>query len=98
MRLLFALLCAAIASLQNVHAMTLIVFNNSDDGPSSLRAEIREARSGDTIIFEVRGAIYISSQLVISQSITISGPGGNLLVAGNRARLDMGRIFFVSRG
>ena len=92
-----ALLCAAVASLHNVHAETLTVTNANDDGPGSLRWEIRNARSGDTIIFSVRGNIRIRSQLNIHQSISIEGPGRDkLAVDAFNGHLRTLRVFFVS--
>ena len=75
-RFLFTLLCAAVASLQIVHASTLTVTNTSDSGVGSLRGVLASALDGDTIDFAVTGTITLSSgQLEVSKSIMINGPG-----------------------
>ena len=63
---------------------TLIVTNDSDNGPGSLRDQIASAASGDTITFDnslVGDTITLTTgELVISRSISIIGPGSNRLV------------------
>src|SRR5205809_231723 len=46
---LFTLLCAAIASLQIVHAATITVSNTNDSGASSLRQALADANDGATL-------------------------------------------------
>ncbi|CAG0935482.1 hypothetical protein TFLX_04323 [Thermoflexales bacterium] len=70
-------------------ATTLIVTNTNDSGPGSLRAAIVQASPEDTIVFapSVRGTITLTTgQLVISKTLTITGPGaGNITISGNHA-------------
>ncbi len=62
---------------------TLTVTNLSDTGTGSLRAAIAQAQNGDTITFSPSldgGTIQLTTgQLVITQNLTITGPGANLL-------------------
>jgi hypothetical protein len=70
-------------------AATLTVMNTNDSGPGSLRAAIIQASPGDTIVFapSVRGTITLTTgQLVISKSLTITGPGAeSITISGNHA-------------
>ena len=71
------LLCAVAIP---VHATTITVTNTNDSGPGSLRQALADASDGDTITFTVTGAIQLTSgELVIDNSITISGPGADSL-------------------
>ena len=59
-----------------------IVNNNNDSGTDSLRAVIANVCAGSIITFapNVTGAINLTSdQLLINKSLTINGPGANLL-------------------
>ena len=64
-----------------------------DSGAGSLRAAIAIAHSGDTIDFAqgLHGTITLtSSDLPISDSVTINGPGANKLsVSGNNSSRDL---------
>jgi hypothetical protein len=83
---LFTLLCAAIASVQIVHAATFTVTNTGDDsmdpppgaGTGTLRQAIVDANSNagaDTITFSVTGTIQLDRALpTLSDDVTISGP------------------------
>jgi len=57
---------------------TLKVLNTADSGPSSLRAEIAAAQSGDTIVFDpsLSGQTITlnSGELAINKSLNIQGP------------------------
>src|SRR5882724_1577762 len=76
--LLFALLCAAVASVQIVDAATITVMNTNDSSSGSLRQALADANDGDTIDFSVTGTITLTTgQLVAGKSVTISGPGAN---------------------
>jgi hypothetical protein len=71
------LLCAVAIP---VHATTITVTNTNDSGAGSLRQALADASDGDTITFAVTGAIQLTSgELVIDNSITISGPGADSL-------------------
>jgi len=91
---LITLLCAAFASVQLVHAATITVTNTNDSGAGSLRQALVDASNLDTINFAVTGTIT-SSNLVVDKSVTISGPGANLLtVDGNHVYT----VFYVASG
>lgn len=80
-------------------ALTLLVYNNNDSGPGSFRQALADNRGlggGSTVIFSniVSGTIrLLGGELVISNDVTIVGPGaGSLVIDGNRAS----RIFNLS--
>ncbi len=54
---------------------------DADDGLTTLREAIAAAMSNDTIDFAVTGTINLSNlgQLIVNKSLTIDGPGANLL-------------------
>jgi hypothetical protein len=70
---------------------TLVVMNNQDSGPGSLRAEIAAAKSKDTINFASTlndQTITLSSELDITHNLTIQGLGaGHLTISGNQTRV-----------
>jgi predicted outer membrane repeat protein len=92
------LLCAAMASLQIVHATTITVMNTDDSGTGSLRQALADANDGDTINFDVSvtGTINLTSgELLVNASIIIAGPSANTLaVDGNSAS----RVFEIASG
>ena len=100
-RILFVitLLFAAMASVQNLHAATITVTSTDDSGlfNGTLRQALAAALDGDTIDFNLTypATILLSTNLVVSSNVTISGPGpNNLAVDGN----VNGRVFFISVG
>jgi hypothetical protein len=82
-----ATIAAALLFLATIpaYATTITVTNTDDSGPGSLRQALSVANDGDTINFAVTGTITLTSaELVVSHSITISGPGAaSLAVSGN---------------
>ncbi|HXP85893.1 MAG TPA: hypothetical protein VN841_14310 [Bryobacteraceae bacterium] len=71
--------CAPAAFAGNIY-----VTNTNDSGPGSLRNAIAGAASGDTIVFNPKAirfpaTITVASPLMISQNLTINGPGVSLL-------------------
>jgi hypothetical protein len=62
-------------------AATLVVTNQANTGPGTLRTLLPTARNGDVITFAVTGFItnISSGGFVISNNISIVGPGSNLL-------------------
>ena len=96
---LITLLCAAIANLPMAHAATITVTSTDDSGlfNGTLRQALAAALDGDTIDFNLTypATILLSTNLVVSSNVTISGPGpNNLAVDGN----VNGRVFFISVG
>jgi hypothetical protein len=79
---------------------TLTVSNNLDSGEGSLRAAIKSAGSGDTIVFASglsgQTITLTGGELAIKKGLDIEGPGAdNLAVSGN----DTDRVFdIVSEG
>ena len=93
---LLTLLCAAVASVQSVHAAPITVTSTADSGANTLRQALADAVDGDTIDFSVTGTITLTSaDLVVDDSITISGPGVNTLaVVGNGTSI----MFYINSG
>ncbi len=74
-----------------------VVTNLNDSGGGSLRQAINDADMGGTITFQagLTGTIRLVSELSINKSLTIQGPGANLLtVSGNNAV----RVFNIKMG
>src|SRR5438094_3832619 len=91
-----ALFCAVAIS---AYANIITVTNTNDSGPGSLRQALADANDGDTITFAVTGAISLTSaELVITNNITISGPGADLLAVSRAANAAPLRIFHVMLG
>jgi len=95
LRLFAAMVAFALSPLAT--ALTYTVANLNDNGPGSLRQAVLDANGNpgsDLIDFAVTGTIVLTTgELVISDSVTISGPGAlSLTVSGNNAsrifRLD----------
>src|SRR5688572_11353325 len=99
-RLLCLFGCALITCMPG-EAIDLLVYNNNNTGPGSLRQAINDNNAlggGNTIIFSntVTGTITLTSgELVISTNATILGPGPQVLtVSGNNAS----RVFNITGG
>jgi len=96
---LITLLCAAIANLPIAHAATITVTSTDDSGlfNGTLRQALAAALDGDTIDFNLTypATILLSTNLVVSSNVTISGPGPNNLVVDGNVN---GRVFFISVG
>ena len=104
---LITLVCAAAASMPSVYAATITVQDTGDgtanaaNCPGSgcrLRDALAAATDGDTINFSVTTPATItltSGQLVVGNSVAISGPGADQLsVNGNAASL----VFYINSG
>jgi hypothetical protein len=68
--------------LPGCNTINTVVSNSNDSGAGSLRAVIANVCNGSTITFasNVRGAINLTSgELAFNKSLTINGPGANLL-------------------
>jgi hypothetical protein len=86
------------ATTMSAHAAIMSVTNTNDSGPGSLRQALADANDGDTIRFAVTGAIQLTSgELVIDKSITISGPGPDMLAVSRSSNTQFG-IFHVMPG
>ena len=86
LRLLAAMVAFALSPLAT--ALTYTVANLNDSGPGSLRQAVLDANANggyDEIQFAVNGTILLTSgEIVISDALTISGPGASrLTVSGN---------------
>ncbi|MGC2627649.1 MAG: choice-of-anchor Q domain-containing protein [Candidatus Udaeobacter sp.] len=85
-----------------IHATTITVINNNDSGPGSLRQALADAHESDTIDFgpALKGETITltTAELGINKSITISGPGPNLLAVSRLQNAPAFRIFNVVAG
>ena len=85
----------------NRPANVITVTNTNDSGPGSLRQALAVVNDGDTINFDsaLNGQIInlTSGELVINNSITIAGPGADLLTV-SRSSSNLFRIFHVMPG
>ena len=93
------LICASLGT--PAVAATLLVSNTNDSGAGSLREAIQQNNAsggGNTIVFPntVTGAItLINGQIVVSNSVTIVGPGAKMLaINGNNSS----RVFHFRGG
>lgn len=93
-----AVLMLIAAALLPLSAATITVSNTDDSGAGSLRQAIADAVSGDVIEFDsgVTGTIILTSgQLTINKSLTINGPGADVLaISGN----NTSRVIQISSG
>jgi hypothetical protein len=71
----------AIAEIRFTIAPTIVTSLNDDNGPGSLRQAIAVATPGSTITFgtSLRGNILLTNSLDITKSLTIHGPGAQVL-------------------
>jgi hypothetical protein len=80
----------------------ITVINTNDSGPGSLRQALVEANHGDTIDFDLalkgQTIILTTAELLIDKSITISGPGANLLAVSRAQDAPAFSIFHVGAG
>ena len=96
--LLIVALAVGMASLPGgtVSATTLTVTSTADSGAGSLRQIIAAAAPGDTITFNASlngQTIYLLSEIVVANNLTITGPGMDLLtISGNTTN----RIFNIT--
>jgi hypothetical protein len=91
-------LSVVLGSVSAQAGVTRTVTVNSDSGAGSLRQAIADSADGDAITFAptLSGTILISSSLVFTKTLTITGPGARKLnVAGTAAVF---RLFHVMGG
>ena len=85
--------------LPGCNTINRIVNNNTDSGPDSLRVVIANVCAGSTITFapSVTGAINLTSgELLLNKSLTINGPGANLLSVQRSPAAGNFRIFNIA--
>ena len=93
-------LVSALSSPRSVTCTTNpVVTSNADSGAGSLRQAILDACDGSTItfssLFSSSQTITLTSQLLVDKSLTVTGPGANLLtVSGN----NVVRVFSIATG
>lgn len=97
--LLFGVVAGSLSLLMpssGVQANTLVVTNNADSGPGSLRQAIVDAIPGDTITFDVsldgQTITLTGGALTINKNLTVVGPFSGIIVSGN----DASRVFVVT--
>jgi hypothetical protein len=95
--LIVALIFTLIQQVQLRNSLTASVTNMQDNGPGSLRDAIATAHPNSTITFasDLRGTIQLTSEINIAQSLTISGPGANVLSISGQGKH---RVFRVLKG
>ena len=79
-------LTLACALTLSAHATVIVVTNTNDSGPGSMRQALAVANDGDTIdATGISGVINLTSgELLVETSVTINGPGADVLaVDGN---------------
>src|SRR5205823_4438518 len=75
---------------------TIIVTNTNDSGAGSLRQALADGNDGDIIGFAVSGTIALTSgELLVNDSITISGPGAENLAVNGSAKST---VFHIAPG
>jgi hypothetical protein len=97
---------SAVFAIRYAHAATTYTVMDTGDGAATpshcpgvgcrLRDALAAVANGDVIDFSVTGTITLTSgQLVVDKSITITGPGANLLSVNGNAS---GRVFYINSG
>jgi hypothetical protein len=83
----------------NRPATTITVTTTADSGPGSLRQALVDANDGDTIQFDPalngQTITLTSGELVVADSITISGPGPSLLAVSRNSQSPNFRILHI---
>lgn len=83
--------------LPGCNNISAVVTNNSNTGAGSLRGVLASVCAGSTVTFadNVRGVINLTStELLLTKSVTISGPGANLLTV-QRSFADGTQLFRI---
>ena len=88
-------ICALACALDtSVHANVITVTNTNDSGPGSLRQALVDANDGDIIEFAATGSIgLMSGELLVDKSVTISGPGADVVAVNGNAKA---RVFHIA--
>ncbi len=85
-------LAGAALAVQPAAAATFTVSNTEDAGPGSLRQAILDtngAPGADTIEFDASGTITLQSPLSITEAVTITGPGADVLTITRAGSFDL---------
>jgi len=107
--ILAAFVCFALAGVKSAQAATYVVNSTADTDDTvcdntncTLREAINAANANsgaDTIAFSVTGTILLGSALPdLSDDVTISGPGANVLTVKRDPNASGFRIFIVNSG
>ena len=95
--LICSLLLCAIG--RGTQATTITVINTNDSGAGSLRQALAVVNDGDTIDFDSalngQTITLTTAELLINKSITVMGPGANLLTVARAENASNFRIFHV---
>ena len=99
-RNLFATCLSALCLIAlNTQAATITVTNTNDNGTGSLRQALADAVDGDTINFNSslngQRITLTSGELLVNKSVTISGPGANMLTVDAN---HTSRVFDIASG
>lgn len=82
-RTILTFILAILSAAGSLHGATFTVTSLADGGPGSLRQAVLDANAAagaDEIVFDgVTGTITLSSEILISDALTITGPGAGLL-------------------
>jgi hypothetical protein len=93
-----AAICVALVCGTTIaaHATIIPVTNTNDSGPGSLRQALAIANDGDTIdATGISGVISLTSgELLVETSVTINGPGADVLAVDANAASQVFRIVF----
>ena len=90
-----------VLSAQNLFAptSTITVTNTNDNGPGSLRQALADAQDGDTIDFDFalqgQTITLTSGELVVAASVTLSGPGPDLLAVARNLQSPNFRVLHL---
>jgi hypothetical protein len=80
-------------------AATVVVTTTHDSGPGSLRAGLAAAVNGDTLDITVSGAISLTTgELLVTNDLTILGPGPALLAISGNFPAASNAVFHVTNG
>jgi hypothetical protein len=93
---LITLVGVAIVTLPGAQAARIIVTSRADSGDGTLRKALAIASDSDIITFSfwVTGTITLTSgELSVNKSVTINGPGANVLAVDGR---HASRVFYIA--